>query len=229
MTEAEVLKIKNKITTILQTNSGIAPSVINSLLPTSVKSLQGKLYEAYILALICENLVTRENCTIKLVQGANPILKQKGSPINRNYPYFEVSKNGYLFGELFTDTYFTTLSYSLKATLNNPVRGDYHELDIAMIMPGKNSYPKHDEIMLAVECKNTSVKKHIIREVLGFRRELSFFKGLNYPTHFQNWPANSIASSPGSVHMLYCSDRAVNNYQSNCLRFGILTEYFKMN
>lgn len=228
MTDAEVIGIKNRISIILQANSGAAPSVINSLLPTTIKSLQGKLYEAHILALICENLVTKENCTIQLVCGSNPVLKQKGSPINRSFPYFKISKNGSPFGELFTDTYFKTLSYSLKGTAMNPVRGDYHELDIAMITPGKTGYPAHDEIMLAVECKNTSIKKHIIREVLGFRRELSFYNGTTNPTHFQSWPVDFVSADPASVHMLYCSDKAVNNYQSNCLRFGILTEYFKM-
>ena len=81
--------------------------------------------------------------------------------------------------------------------------------------------------MLAIECKNTSIKKSIIRELLGFRRELSLLQSLR-STNFSVWPTNLTPSEPNSVHMLYCSDSRINRYITNCSIFGILLEHHKM-
>lgn len=225
LTKAAITKIKKRITTVLKNNAGIAPARTNTLLP--IKSLQGKLYEADVLAKICENLVTREGVTITLSGGSNLMLKQKGGPINRTYPYFKVWKGKVLFGEIFTDVYFDTLSYQRKGNPLKKTNGDYHELDIALLQPNLTGNPKHSDVMLAVECKNTSIQKSIIRELLGFRRELSVLAP-NVSTNFTTWPASTTNSVPNSVHMLYCSDVRVNRYISNCLEFGVILEHYKM-
>lgn len=221
----DIKKAKSDITNILQKNVGIAPSRIKTLLP--VKGLQGKLYEAHVLAKICENLVTQEKLSLRLVNGTKLMLKQKGSPINRAFPHIKVAKNGADFAELWTDIYFNTLSYSLGRR-RGVFYGDYHELDLALVKPGLTNYPQHDEILLAVECKNTSIKKSIIREMLGFRRELSFYNDRPKATSFTVWPTSSVYANPGSVHMLYCSDSNVTRYAPNCLTFGILLQYHKI-
>lgn len=226
LTLADIKRIKSQITTVLHTNAGVAPARTNTLLPIS--SLQGKLYEAHVLATICEKLVTQEGLRVTLVGGRNLMLKQKGGAINRAYPYFEVWNGRSLFGELFTDVYFNTLSYQLKGPSAGQTYGDYHELDIALLKPGQNGHPQHSEVMVAVECKNTSIKKSIIRELLGFRRELSLWRHLPLPTNFSVWPATQTHSYPNSVHMLYCSDSRVNRYTTNCLQFGIILEHHKM-
>ena len=226
LTQADITRIKNQIATILQANAGVAPARTNTLLPIS--SLQGKLYEANVLATICEKLVTQEGLSVNLVGGRNLMLKQKGGAINRAYPYFEVWYGRTLFGELFTDVYFNTLSYHLKGSPARQTYGDYHELDIALLKPGQNGHPQHSEVLIAVECKNTSIKKSIIRELLGFRRELSFWSYLPLPTNFSVWPATQTHSDPNSVHMLYCSDNRVNRYTTNCLQFGIILEHHQI-
>ena len=181
-----------------------------------------------MLATICEKLVTKEGLRINLIGGRNLILKQKGGAINRSYPYFEVWKGPTLFGELFTDVYFNTLSYQMKGSPTRQTYGDYHELDIALLTPGQNGHPQHSEVILAVECKNTSIKKSIIRELLGFRRELSLLSTIPLLTNFVGWPIKLIHSNPNSVHMLYCSDISVNRYTTNCQQFGIILEHHRI-
>lgn len=226
MTAADIIRIKSKIATVLQANAHIAPTRTATLLPT--KSLQGKLYEADVLATICENLVNLEGLRITLSGGSNLVLKQKGGPINRRYPFFQVWKGSTLFCEIFTDVYFDTLSYDIRGSHLVRGYGDYHELDIALLQPNLTGHPKHTDILLAVECKNTSIKKSIIRELLGFRRELSFYHSRPKATNFTYWPKASIKADPNSVHMLFCSDYRINRFSTNCLEFGIILQHHTM-
>ena len=232
MTQNKIKKIKSRIANILNQYANVAPSRSWQLLPVKINSLQGKLYEAHVLATICKNLVIKEGLKVKLVNGTNLILKQKGGPINRNYPYFEVyDKNG-MFGELFTDIEFLTLSYDLKyqhIPKLKPQYADYHELDIALLKPNCNGRPLHSEIYIAAECKNVSFnKKSTIREILGYRRELSFYTKLPINTHFSSWPINYINANPSSVHIFYSSNNNIIHYRQNCKQFGILLEHHNM-
>ena len=226
LTAADIARIKNRIAATLQANANVAPARTSTLLPT--KSLQGKLYEADVLATICEKLVAQEGFRLTLVGGRNLMLKQKGGPIDRTHPYFEVWKGPILFGELFTDVYFDTLSYHIKGSPARKTNGDYHELDIALLQPSLTGNPQHSDVILAVECKNTSIKKSIIRELLGFRRELSFYSDIAQPTNFTKWPTALVNAHPNSVHMLYSSDGRINRYTTNCLQFGIILEHHIM-
>ncbi|MEI6682374.1 MAG: hypothetical protein WCO44_07090 [Bacteroidota bacterium] len=226
LTAADITRIKQKITTILQSHAGVSPATTVNLLPN--KNLQGKLYEAHVMASICENLVIREGFRITLAGGTNLVLRQKGGPIDRKYPYFQVWDGTTLFGELFTDIYFKTLSYELKGSTPRLTSGDFHELDIAVVKPSLTGLPKPSEVLLAVECKNTSIIKSIIREVLGFRRELSYYSHNANTTSFKVWPVPTINAKPASVHMLFCSDNRINRFTSNCEKFGIILQYHKM-
>ncbi|MCW3167925.1 hypothetical protein OMO38_05230 [Chryseobacterium sp. 09-1422] len=226
MTVADVARIKGQITKILQANAGISPARTVNLLPT--RSLQGKLYEAHVLATIIENLVSQEGLQITLIGGSVLTLRQKGGQINRAYPYFEVRNGGVLLGELFMDTYFATISFQMRGAPIRKTNGDYHELDIALLRPNLIGYPQHTDVILAVECKNTSIKKSIIRELLGFRRELAFYTGEMQPTPFNVYPTNQTMSYPNSVHMLYCSDSRISRYTENCLQFGILLQHHRI-
>lgn len=226
LTSADIIRIKNKITTTLRNYANVAPARAINLLPIS--SLQGKLYEAHVLADICEKLHNQEGLRIKLVGSGNLILRQKGGFINRTYPYFEVWNGSTLFAELFTDIYFSTLSYKMKGSPAHPSFGDYHELDIALLKPHQNGLPTPLNIMLAIECKNTPIKKSIIRELLGYRRELSYLSNRPISSNFSHWPITYINAIPNSVHMLYCSDNRVNRYATNCLQFGIVIEHLRM-
>ncbi|WP_250255134.1 hypothetical protein [Chryseobacterium sp. Marseille-Q3244] len=227
MNTATITRIKNQITSVLNSHAGVAPARTQGLLP--IKSLQGKLYEAHVLATIIENFVIKEKLQVKLISGSKLMLRQKGGAINRSDPYFEVWDGPTLIGDLFTDIYFTTISYQSRGGLPiNKSYADYHELDIALCKPNQVGYPLFDQILLAIECKNTSLEKNIIREVLGFRRELSFYSSIPNQTVFNTFPIKYINADPASVHMLYCSDARINRYISNCEQFGIILKYHKL-
>jgi hypothetical protein len=226
LSRTEINRIKTRITNIFRKYTSISPGRVSALLP--IKSLQGKLYEADVLATICRNLSTIEKLSIKFVGRGKLILRQKGGKIDRSYPYFEILNKGKLIGELFTDIYFNTLSHNLKSPSTKIIHGDFHELDIALLKPNQNGFADFNKIMLAVECKNTSIKKSIIREILGFRRELSFFSKVSVPSNFNAWPSNIIHANPNSIHMFYCSDSRVLRYDSNCYQFGIILVHHRM-
>lgn len=220
MTTAQIDQIKDDISAVLHTHANVLPTRSRGLL--NITDLTGKLYEASVLAEVIERLVTEENLTVTLAGSGRYLhLKQKGGPINRDYPYFEISQGGRPFAELFTDIYFTTISRSRRANIQVKQRGDFHELDIAVIATDVQVRPEPEEILIAIECKNTTLEKSTIRELLGFRRELSFI-GYAEPTFFTNWPVPAINAYPPSVHMLYTTHGSVlTHYKENCETFGI--------
>lgn len=226
MTTVKINRIKRRITAVLNVHAHVSPSRGRGLL--KIKDLIGKLYEAEVLATMIENLVTLEGLQVTLKGRGKLVLKQKGGPVNRSFPYFQVWKKGQLFGELFTDVYFNTLSSSRRPGVGTQ-HGDYHELDIALLLPNISHQPEPEEIMIAVECKNTAVRKSLVRELLGFRRELSFIPGHPIATAFSSWPATQINADPPSVHMLYInSNHNLSHYTANCQFFGILLIYHPM-
>lgn len=221
MTTIEINRLKRKIVSVLRRHAGVSPSRSRGLL--RIKDLKGKLYEAEVLSIVIENLVNSEGLQIVLRGSSRIELKVSGGPIDRSFPYFQVYKDGRLFGEIFTDTYFSTLS-SL-ATLPRPeIRGDYHELDILVLQPGVSNghRPDPDEIMIAIECKNTFLHKSIIREALGVRRELSMLANSQF-TGFGHWPCQTTNALPPSIHMLYVKNtRRVPDFEQNLKVYGII-------
>lgn len=230
MTTAEVNHIKSKITATLNTHAGVAPSVVANLLMMSNGSLQGKLYEADVLSKICEELNGVEGCKINFVGGTNLTLRQKGGEIDKvKYPYFKISRGGRDFGELFTDIYFKSLSSMKKPAGSPQTYGDYHELDIALLAPGVIDKPEPAQVYLAVECKNRKIEKYLIRELLGFRRELSL---LSTPksTEFDYSFKKMLNADPASVHILFVNDKQskIDEFAPNCEHFGTLIRCHKM-
>lgn len=217
MTQAQITTIKSRISNILENSLAISAAQSSMLLPIS--ALQGKLYEASVLAEICHRLNVDEGFNLRLINNNSVMLKQKGGPVNRDYPYIEVYSSGLLVAELWTDIEFTTMSHNINGSNRILTRQDYHELDIALTFPNISERPSFEQIYMAVECKNTKIEKRIIREILGYRRELSFLSN-NERTFFSNFPTNLVPSSPSSVHMFYCSDRNVLHYYNNCKIFG---------
>lgn len=224
LTTNDIARIKNQISASLQSTAGISVANAIGILPT--KDLQGKIYEAYILAIIIEKLVTVEGFSVQLVNNGNLVLKQKGSPINRTFPYFTVHKKGKLIGEIFTDTEFTSLGFMLRGG-TGLTSGDYHELDIAMFMPGCSGRPAHHQILLAVECKATTIEKSTFREMLGFRREMGLLQKKNR-TIFSIWPTKFVYSYPPSVHLCFSTDPAVLKYEKSGLSYGMYLIYETM-
>jgi len=194
--------------------------ILNNL-PNDIRS--GKLYEAHVLALVAERLVLEENCTLTLKNGSHVYLKSSPGPINRNFPYIEVHRDGVLLGEMFTDVEFTTLSHYLS---NNPPQKScyYHELDILLTKPNPNHRPYHHEILLGIECKNTAFQKSLYRAALGVRRELSLLSD-STNTSFRQWPSTILPCNPASCFIVFGSDDKILNYTESGAVFGIQFVY----
>jgi len=188
------------------------------LVPKSLTS--GKLYEAHILSIVIENLSTRENMEITLVNSRFIPLKSSPGPINRAYPHFELRRNPRLVAELWTDVEFISLSHYQRGPSSLVQRGDYHELDIVVTDSGVNGRPSHSQIWLGVECKNTGYTKNLLKEILGIRRELSLLRSPR-PTRFSSWPRLQVPADPPSCLMVFSTDSAVTEYDGPGSVFGI--------
>lgn len=215
------VKIKKRLSNAFSRLLGVSKTRASQLLPTNLTS--GKAYEAHVLSVVCEELKRKEGCSLILKNGSKVVLKTGGGGINRNYPWIEVRKNGNPIGEIFTDIYFTSMSYSIRGASGKPTPGEYHELDIVMTMFGASGMPKHDEILIGVECKHTEYKKSLLKEILGVRREMGFLSRA-IPTIFSKWPLTSVPSNPPSCLLVYCSSNKVSNYSKPGSTFGI--EFF---
>jgi hypothetical protein len=202
------LEANARISAILQLYMTAADHSAFDLLPEALTA--GKLYEAYALGLIARQLVTIEGFQLTLENGNYLPLKSSPGPINRTYPHITLLRSGAPVAEMWTDIEFLSMSHFMRPS-GAPQRGEYHELDIAIVDPGLTGRPRHDHIWLAAECKNTGYHKGLLKEVLGVRRELSL---LSEPTqtHFDTWPAPMLACNPASCLLVYSTDPAVHEY-----------------
>lgn len=209
--------IKAGITRALRRFVSAKRGQVTSLIPSDVT--YGKLYEAHVLSLVCERLVTAERCSLQLVGGSKITLKSSPGPINANYPSIRVLKGGVHFATIWTDVEFTSLSCCLAGGPASDA-GDYHELDLLLVQPGVTGRPLPYEILLGVECKNTSYKKRLLREILGVRRELSYLRE-PCPTQFNTWPRSFVPASPPSCLAVFSTDPAIINFTNPGIQFGV--------
>ncbi|MEZ4503634.1 MAG: hypothetical protein R3C39_13495 [Dehalococcoidia bacterium] len=188
------------------------------LLPANIKA--GKLYEAWVLSVVLGKLVAEEGYRAVLRGSTKPTLHLGHGPINRQYPYFEMLRRNRPALEVWTDIEFLTLSYAQQTVRRSPQPGDFHELDIVVVATGTRGRPRHDEIQLGVECKATHYGKHLLREILGVRRELSFYQNPR-TTAFVNWPRADVPANPPSCLMVFCTDTAVLTFADPGDVFGV--------
>ena len=193
-------------------------SSYSTLLPASLTS--GKLYEAFILGKVAEKLVTVEGYSLTLINSNHIALKSSPGPVNRQYPRIDVVDGGRTVAELWTDVEFLSLSYDRDRSFGPPSRGDFHELDLLVVDPGISGYPRHSQIWLGIECKNTGYSKGLLREILGVRRELSLLDNQR-GTRFRSWPRQRVPANPPSCLVVYTTDSRVNHYASPGETFGI--------
>jgi hypothetical protein len=210
-------ELKDKITELFKNLFPTATDEEANLVPQSLTD--GKLYEAYILTVVVEQLVTRENLSLKLVNGNHIQLKSSPGPINRNYPWIEVYRRGVVVAELWTDIEYLSMSFANSGRAV-PNKGDYHELDIVLTDPWIKGRPTHDSVWLGVECKNTAYSKSLLKEILGIRRELSLLTD-DQPTKFRQWPRTKVPAKPASCLLVFSSQPSVLDYSDPGVFFGI--------
>jgi len=164
-------------------------------------------------------LANDEGYEISLNNSRKVVLKASPGPINRDYPYFTLSKPGFPTYEVWTDVEFLALSYNMRGQARGePTSGDYHELDIVMVPAGISGRPKHSDLIVGVECKATPMEKHLLRAVIGVRRELSLLASGSSRTPFERWPQRTVPASPPSCLLVFSIDPEVSNFRSP---FGI--------
>ncbi len=209
--------LKAKVTKALRKGFKGSKKSINELVPEEFTA--GKIYEAYVLALICQNFSMKEGFSLRLIGSKNIVLKSSPGPINHAYPRIAVMKGRNHIADIWTDVEFMSLSAASSgaAKLN---KGQYHELDILVTVPNCQSRPRPNEVLFGVECKNTGYQKNLLREILGVRRELSLLRG-SQPTIFSKWPRSEVPADPPSCLAVYSTDQSILSYQDPGSFFGI--------
>lgn len=108
-----------------------------------------------------------------------------------------------------------------------------HEIDIILMEKYEDcSYPSFDMILLGIECKNHSVfDKHIIREALGVRRELSFYtpfgRRWDIDRIFGCKKQDTVNAYPSSLYWLASPNSKIENYDTSPEVYGVTMQHWQ--
>jgi hypothetical protein len=179
----------------------------------------GKLYELYVLSCLVEDL-TRRGFSLAF---SGTTLKFKASPgrLKVTDPHFDVIAPGSSVADLwiFVDIEFETLGSRQVPASDNSCR---HELDIVVVAT-RTGYPSYDEIALGIECKAVAnFEKGLIKEVLGVRRELSFFRNARPSrlTMAGGYRVDVPADPPSEFWLAFLDAKGLN-YRQSPAAFGV--------
>lgn len=188
----------------------------------------GKLYEAWTLATVLQNLRLQESATITAKSGNAMRLRASHGPLDPQFTHFVCTTAAARF-TIWTDIEVRTLSSLHRgASATVPVAGDKHELDIVAIATGKIGYPAPEDLFWGVECKHTTFTKAFHRSMLGVRRELSYAVGSPIPTPFKTYPRPAVQSIPSSALTAFSTDPAVTRYAPAGTAWDIDYEHLTM-
>jgi hypothetical protein len=187
----------------------------------------GKLYELYVLCELVDTLVGR-GFTLSFPFTS---LKFKAAPgmIKTSDPHFEMKSLGSstVDWRIFVDIEFDTLGHHEMGAADNSRR---HELDL-VVTSATAGYPQHDEIALAVECKAVAnFSKGLLKEALGVRRELSFYRGTPQTATLSKGGGVStvdVRADPPSEFWLAFIDAKGSNYEDSPKAFGIELQHLE--
>lgn len=188
----------------------------------------GKLYEAWTLSTILQNLRTHEGATITAKNGNAMRLRASHGPLNPLFTHFVCSTPAAQF-TIWTDIEIRTLSSLHRAaSVKVPVAGDKHELDIVAVVAGTTGYPAPEDLVWGAECKHTAFTKAFHRSMLGVRRELSYATNFPLPTPFGSYPRATVQSNPTSVLTAFSTDPAVTRYAPAGAKWDVDYEHLTM-
>ena len=183
--------------------------------------IKGKLYELYVLAQLVQDLTKRGfHLTFK-----GTSLQFKGAPgkIKLTDPHFEVRSPNSAKSDLwiFVDIEFETLGhFHAGVPMDDSCR---HELDI-VVVDSTPDYPAFANIQLGVECKAVaSVQKHLVKEALGVRRELSMIHAEqdSLLTQLGSKVRVKVKANPPSEFWFAHIDPTASRYANSPSAFGI--------
>ncbi|GAA2736910.1 hypothetical protein GCM10009867_22470 [Pedococcus aerophilus] len=185
---------------------------------------QGKLYELWVAAEVLRRLAIHEGYTATLRGGTSLVLRSQGGPISLAYAHFELAHPRRPPLAMWTDIEFVGMSYGLTGPTSRLAGAFYHELDLVVVDAGVTGRPRHDQIVIGVECKNTNTyEKRMAREAFGVRRELSLLQPGR--TRFRSWPIADVPAVPPSCLMVYASDGRVSRYVDPGVAYGVQFEH----
>lgn len=180
----------------------------------------GKLYELYVLSDLVDVLAARGFSLAFPFTSLN--FKASPGMIKATDPHFEVTApyTTAVGWRIYVDIEFDTLGHHAIGASDNSRR---HEIDI-VVTSATAGFPAHHEIALGVECKAVAnFGKGLIKEVLGVRRELSFYHAAPQPS-FLSQPGVStvnVRADPPSEYWLSFIDGKGGNYEDSPAAFGI--------
>lgn len=187
-------------------------------------STPGKVYELVCLAEVVQQLQAL-GFAVKFKSGHSKVkFKASPGPVNHAYPSFEVTPPNGPGLELWTDVEFLTLSHAMGGVSD---LSKCYELDLALTEKIKNGHrPRHDQIVLGVECKaRSSGLKDTIKQVLGVRRELSFIAYGESRLCELTGKSKVIAADPPSEFWLFHTDFRIQHYRHGPNHFGITIDH----
>ncbi|PYY31544.1 hypothetical protein DEI89_16865 [Curtobacterium sp. MCBD17_030] len=190
----------------------------------------GKLYEAWTLATVLQNLRTHEGAKITATSSTAMRLRASHGPLDSKFTHFVCSTPFAQF-TIWTDIEVRTLSSLHRgASPKVPVAGDKHELDIVAVAAaaGTTGYPAPEDLFWGMECKHTAFTKAFHRSMLGIRRELSYATGSPQPTPFRAYPRAAVQSIPSSALTAFSTDPAVTRYAPAGAEWDVDYEHLTM-
>ncbi|WP_420469945.1 hypothetical protein [Brevundimonas sp. FT23042] len=178
----------------------------------AIPHTRGKVYELYCVARLLSELTGNGLTAVFSPPGALQ-LKQGGGHADITQPHFQLFQGPHLVGRLYTDVEVLTLGASKVGVAD---LSDRHEIDVVLLVGHHNAVPTHDELLIGLECKAVAdFSKAFVREALGRRRELSYYKpALDlFNTPIPAWPASR-------YRLVYIDPRG-DLYQQSPAVFGV--------
>ncbi|MBG7614693.1 hypothetical protein IWC96_05275 [Brevundimonas sp. BAL450] len=189
----------------------------------AVHATRGKLYEVYCVGRLLAQLHGDHGLT-PTYTGTGPLrLKASGGYADPLSPHFMLFDGGVLVGRVYTDVEVMTLGAEVALAHGATITdlSAYHEIDIVVLADQHQPRPSPGEVLIGVECKAVAeFEKSFIREVLGRRRELSFYRPDT--TAF----GAAIMASPASDYFLAYIDPAGNRYSQSPAVFEVRLEHW---
>jgi hypothetical protein len=183
----------------------------------------GKVYELFVLSHLLLRLKKR-GFTLGF-NGQTLHFKAGPGRIKQTDPHFTV-RLGSAIWYIFVDIEFETLG---SERLSQHDLSRMHELDI-IITSTTSGNPSFRDIALGIECKAVeNFGKHIIKEVLGIRRELSLLTAMQPSTLSCASTLNNVdvpASPPSELILAFIDPKGLR-YVASPKRFGIELWYLK--
>lgn len=189
----------------------------------AVHATRGKLYEVYCVGRLLAKL-HGDHGLVPVYAGIGPLkLKASGGFADPTAPHFMLFEAGILVGRLYTDVEVTTLGAEVALSNGSAINdlSAYHEIDIVVLRDRHHPRPRPAEVLVGMECKAVAdFDKAFVREVLGRRRELSF-----YQPDTTIFGADLMASPPSEYYLAYI-DPAGDQYAQSPAIFEVRLEHW---